>query len=75
VTFSMKLSQFHREMIIELRWLSKSFCAFFEKSSSIRSKCGGFVTGGVAKEMISRTLRLSGGRRFPWIYSGILSMA
>ena len=37
----------------------------------MRSKAGGFVMGGVAMEIISRTFRLSGSRIVPLTYSGI----
>ena len=48
---------------------------FFEKSSSVWSKCGGFdVMGGVMKEVIFRRLRLLVGRMFPLTYSEIFSM-
>ena len=44
---------------------------FFKKRFSMRSKAGGFVMGGVAMEIISRTFRLSGSRIVPLTYSGI----
>jgi hypothetical protein len=44
---------------------------FFEKSSLMRSKAGGFVTGGVAMDRIWGTFRLSEGKIVPFTSSDI----